>query len=79
MVELESQFPFNSMPAAGQDNSSSDSTGPLFGIGRALFLHATESDTARIFGISLPIACSRSAIVRTYWVSCSNCHSSTRR
>ena len=45
MVELESQFPFNSMPASSQNGGSSDLTGPLFGIGRALYFCTAPNPT----------------------------------
>ena len=45
MVELEGQFPFNLMPASGQGNGSSDLTGPLFGIGRALYFCTSPNST----------------------------------
>jgi hypothetical protein len=38
MVNLESQFPFNLIPAPGPGNpESNDQSGPLFGIGRSLY------------------------------------------
>jgi hypothetical protein len=45
MVELESQFPFNLMPAPGHTEGSSDPTGTLFGIGRSLYFCVPPNPT----------------------------------